>query len=223
MGYAGYFLIVADFVNFARGEGDRDLLTRVSPPGFLVTYTLGIAPVDPLHYDLLFEHFLNPYRPSMPDIDIDFEDARRDEVIEYVTNKYGEDNVAQIITFGAMHAQAAIRDVHRVKGMTYGEVDRISSADPGWMPPLTPITIARLELVPERRRVRYSDNKSAEVDRHRPPPGGADPQRGHPRTARGIITVSNLPDDLCSAAERHRWWRTRTRSSLTWGTPRRSA
>ena len=129
MGYAGYFLIVADFVQFARDEGIATTC-RGSAPGSIVTYTLGITPVDPIHYGLPFERFLNPDRVTMPDIDVDFEDERRDEVINYVSRKYGTDHVAQIITFGTMLARAAIRDVGRVLGMSYGEVDRIAKAVP---------------------------------------------------------------------------------------------
>src|SRR5215210_4620663 len=129
MGYAGYFLIVADFIRFAR-EQKIQTTCRGSAPGSIVTYTLGITPVDPIHYDLPFERFLNPDRVTMPDIDVDFEDSRRDEVIAYVTRKYGADHVAQIITFGTMLARAAIRDVGRVLGHSYGEVDRIAKAVP---------------------------------------------------------------------------------------------
>jgi DNA polymerase-3 subunit alpha len=129
MGYAGYFLIVADFTAFARQQ--RIAITvRGSAPGSIVTYTLGITPVDPIHYQLPFERFLNPDRVTMPDIDVDFEDGRREEVINYVSRKYGADHVAQIITFGTMLAKAAIRDVARVVGMTYGEGDRIAKAVP---------------------------------------------------------------------------------------------
>src|SRR5262245_16197604 len=129
MGYAGYFLIVADFVRFAR-EQRIATTCRGSAPGSIVTYTLGITPVDPILYQLPFERFLNPDRVTMPDIDVDFEDSRRDEVIAYVTRKYGSDHVAQIITFGTMLARAAIRDVGRVLGLGYGEVDRIAKAVP---------------------------------------------------------------------------------------------
>ena len=125
----GYFLIVADFVRFAREQGIATTC-RGSAPGSIVTYTLGITPVDPIHYELPFERFLNPDRVTMPDIDVDFEDSRRDEVIAYVTRKYGSDHVAQIITFGTMLARAAIRDVGRTLGMGYGEVDRIAKAVP---------------------------------------------------------------------------------------------
>ena len=129
MGYAGYFLIVADFIAFAREQGIQTTC-RGSAPGSIVTYTLGITPVDPILYQLPFERFLNPDRVTMPDIDVDFEDGRRDEVIAYVGRKYGQDHVAQIITFGTMLARAAIRDVGRVLGHSYGEVDRIAKAVP---------------------------------------------------------------------------------------------
>ena len=129
MGYAGYFLIVADFIAFARRERIQTTC-RGSAPGSIVTYTLGITPVDPILYQLPFERFLNPDRVTMPDIDVDFEDGRRDEVIAYVGRKYGQDHVAQIITFGTMLARAAIRDVGRVLGHSYGEVDRIAKAVP---------------------------------------------------------------------------------------------
>jgi DNA polymerase III subunit alpha len=129
MGYAGYFLIVADFIRFAREQGIQTTC-RGSAPGSIVTYTLGITPVDPILYQLPFERFLNPDRVTMPDIDVDFEDGRRDEVIAYVGRKYGQDHVAQIITFGTMLARAAIRDVGRVLGHSYGEVDRIAKAIP---------------------------------------------------------------------------------------------
>src|SRR6185295_6865374 len=129
MGYAGYFLIVADFIRFAREQGIQTTC-RGSAPGSIVTYTLGITPVDPILYQLPFERFLNPDRVTMPDIDVDFEDGRREEVIAYVGRKYGQDHVAQIITFGTMLARAAIRDVGRVLGFSYGEVDRVAKAIP---------------------------------------------------------------------------------------------
>ena len=129
MGYGAYFLIVADFVRFAR-EQRIATTCRGSAPGSIVTYALGITPVDPLHYDLPFERFLNEDRVTMPDIDIDFEDGRREEVIRYVAQKYGEGHVAQIITFGTMAARASIRDVGRVLGKSYGDVDRLAKAVP---------------------------------------------------------------------------------------------
>ncbi|HET9851796.1 MAG TPA: DNA polymerase III subunit alpha [Candidatus Limnocylindrales bacterium] len=129
MGYAGYFLIVADFIRYAREQGIQTTC-RGSAPGSIVTYTLGITPVDPIAYGLPFERFLNPDRVTMPDIDVDFQDDRRDEVIAYVSRKYGQDHVAQIITFGTMLARAAIRDVGRVLGHSYGDVDRVAKAIP---------------------------------------------------------------------------------------------
>lgn len=144
MGYAAYFLIVADFVRFAREQGIATTC-RGSAPGSIVTYALGITPVDPLHYELPFERFLNQDRVTMPDIDIDFEDGRRDEVIRYVSQKYGEDRVAQIITFGTMAARASIRDVGRVLGKSYSEVDRIAKS----VPALLNISLAQARKSPE--------------------------------------------------------------------------
>ncbi|GAB6877428.1 DNA polymerase III subunit alpha [Thermaerobacter litoralis] len=130
MGYPAYFLIVWDFVDYARRNGIAVGPGRGSAAGSLVAYVLGITDIDPLRYNLLFERFLNPERVTMPDIDIDFDDHRRDEVIEYVVRKYGRDRVAQIITFGRMLARAVIRDVGRVMGLPYGEVDKIAKMVP---------------------------------------------------------------------------------------------
>jgi len=130
MGYAGYFLIVRDFTHFAREHGIPVGPGRGSAAGSLVSYSLGITNIDPLRYGLLFERFLNPERISMPDIDIDFADRDRDRVIDYVIEKYSKENVAQIITFGSMAARAVVRDVGRVMGMPYGEVDRIAKLVP---------------------------------------------------------------------------------------------
>lgn len=126
MGFPGYFLIVWDFVHEAKSKGIRVGPGRGSAAGSIVSYALGITNVDPLQFDLLFERFLNPERHSLPDIDIDFDDQRREEVIAYVTQKYGEDHVAQLITFGTMQARAAVRDAGRVLGYPYGQVDRIA-------------------------------------------------------------------------------------------------
>lgn len=130
MGYAGYFLIVWDFVAFARRRGIAVGPGRGSGAGSLVAYVLGITDIDPLRYGLLFERFLNPERVSMPDFDIDFCYERRGEVIEYVTEKYGRDCVAQVITFTSMHARAAMRDMGRAMGLPYGQVDRIAKLVP---------------------------------------------------------------------------------------------
>jgi DNA polymerase-3 subunit alpha len=130
MGFADYFLIVWDFIRFAHENGIMTGPGRGSSAGSLVAYVLNITDVDPIRYRLLFERFLNPQRVSMPDIDIDFNDERRDEVIDYVSRKYGARHVAQIITFGTMAAKAAVRDVGRVMDMSYGEVDRAAKMIP---------------------------------------------------------------------------------------------
>jgi len=130
MGYSGYFLIVKDFIDFARQNHIPVGPGRGSAAGSLVSYSLGITNVDPIKYKLLFERFLNPDRVSMPDIDIDFADRGRDKVIEYVTRKYGQENVAQIITFGTMAARAVVRDVGRVLSVPYGEMDKVAKMIP---------------------------------------------------------------------------------------------
>jgi DNA polymerase-3 subunit alpha len=130
MDFASYFLIVWDFIKFAKTQGIPVGPGRGSAAGSLVSYLLDITDLDPLKYGLLFERFLNPDRAGMPDIDIDFCYERRGEVIDYVTNKYGASNVAQIITFGTLLAKAAIRDVGRVMGASYAEVDRIAKMVP---------------------------------------------------------------------------------------------
>ncbi|OGX39220.1 MAG: DNA polymerase III subunit alpha [Omnitrophica WOR_2 bacterium RIFCSPHIGHO2_02_FULL_52_10] len=129
-GFTSYFLIVGDFIQFAKQRGIPVGPGRGSAAGSLVSYLLGITDLDPLKYGLLFERFLNADRAGMPDIDIDFCYERRGEVIDYVTQKYGKENVAQIITFGTMQARAAIRDVGRVMGASYGDVDRIAKLVP---------------------------------------------------------------------------------------------
>ncbi len=125
-GFAGYFLIVADFINYAKTHDIPVGPGRGSAAGSLIAYSLGITDIDPIKYDLTFERFLNPERISMPDIDVDFCKNKRDEVIRYVSEKYGKDNVAQIITFGTMKSKAAVRDVGRALGMPYAEVDKIA-------------------------------------------------------------------------------------------------
>jgi DNA polymerase-3 subunit alpha len=130
MGFAGYFLIVADFINWAKTHGVPVGPGRGSGAGSLVAYSLGITDLDPLRYDLLFERFLNPERVSMPDFDIDFCQDGRDRVIDYVKEKYGAQCVSQIATFGTMAAKAVVRDVGRVLSMPYGEVDRIAKLIP---------------------------------------------------------------------------------------------
>jgi DNA polymerase-3 subunit alpha len=130
MGFAGYFLIVADFIRWARENGVPVGPGRGSGAGSLVAYVLGITDLDPIEHDLLFERFLNPERVSMPDFDVDFCMEGRDRVIEYVANKYGRDRVSQIITYGTLAAKAVVRDVGRVLGHPYGYVDRIAKLIP---------------------------------------------------------------------------------------------
>jgi len=129
-GFATYFLIVQDFVNWAKTNHIRVGPGRGSVAGSLTAYALRITSIDPLFHDIPFERFLNPERPSPPDIDLDFADDRRDEVIEYVANRYGKDRVAQIITFGTMEARGAIRDVGRVLGLPYSDPDKIAKLIP---------------------------------------------------------------------------------------------
>jgi DNA polymerase III subunit alpha len=154
MGYAGYFLIVQDFINAAREMGVRVGPGRGSAAGSIVSYALGITDVDPLKYDLLFERFLNPDRISMPDIDIDFADNKREQVIEYVKKKYGEKSVAQIVTFGTMSARAALKDVGRVLGIQLSVIDSITKKIPVVQGKVTPIeealkTVSDLKWISE--------------------------------------------------------------------------
>lgn len=146
MGYVDYFLIVWDFIKYSIDNGIPTGPGRGSAAGSIVAYTLGITKIDPIKYSLLFERFLNPERVSMPDIDSDFCYERRQEVIDYVVEKYGEDNVSQIITFGTMAARACIRDVGRAMNYSYAEVDRIAKM----IPTMLGITIEKaLDLNPE--------------------------------------------------------------------------
>ena len=130
MGYNGYFLIVQDFINWGKSQGIIFGPGRGSAAGSIIAYALNITDLDPLHYDLLFERFLNPDRISMPDIDIDIQDTRRGEVIEYCAKKYGSERVANICTFGTMAARASVRDVARVLQVPYGESDRLAKLIP---------------------------------------------------------------------------------------------
>ncbi|MEA2944080.1 MAG: polymerase subunit alpha, partial [Bradyrhizobium sp.] len=141
MNYAGYFLIVADFIQWAKAEGIPVGPGRGSGAGSLVAYALTITDLDPIRFGLLFERFLNPERVSMPDFDIDFCQDRRDEVIRYVQGRYGRDQVAQIITFGTLQARGVLRDVGRVLQMPYGQVDKLCKLVP--QNPANPVTLAR--------------------------------------------------------------------------------
>ena len=130
MGYNGYFLIVQDFINWGKSQGIVFGPGRGSAAGSIIAYALNITDLDPLEYDLLFERFLNPDRISMPDIDIDIQDTRRGEVIEYCAEKYGRDRVTNIGTFGTMAARGAVRDVARVLQVPYAESDRLAKLVP---------------------------------------------------------------------------------------------
>ena len=156
MGYVDYFLIVWDFIRFAREKGIPTGPGRGSAAGSIVAYTLGITKIDPIKYSLIFERFLNPERVSMPDIDSDFCYERRQEVIDYVVEKYGKDNVSQIITFGTMAPRACIKDVGRAMSYSYAEVDRITKM----IPTMIGITIDKaLEMNPELKKIYDSEDR----------------------------------------------------------------
>src|SRR6478672_10769788 len=160
MKYPGYFLITWDFIRHAREKGIPVGPGRGSAAGSLVAYCMRITDVDPIDYDLIFERFLNPDRISLPDIDIDFCERRRGEVIEYVTQKYGRDKVAQIITFGTMKAKAVIKDVGRVLEMPFSDVDKVAKQ----IPPALDMTLARaLEESETLRQMEQTDPKVKEL------------------------------------------------------------
>jgi len=162
MGYASYFLIVWDFIRYAREQRIPVGPGRGSAAGSIVAYALHISDVDPLRYNLFFERFLNPERISMPDIDTDFCFERRDEVIEYVTKKYGADRVAQIVTFGTMAARAAVRDVGRVMGVPLGDVDKIAKLIPNI--PTNPMSIQQaIDAVPELASIYQRDGQARKL------------------------------------------------------------
>lgn len=157
-GFAPYFLIVADFTNWARSQGILVGPGRGSAAGSIVSYLIGITNIDPLPYNLLFERFLNPDRISMPDIDLDFADTRRDEVIRYVENKYGKDHVAQIITFGTMAARVAVRDVGRVLDYPYNYCDKLAKL----IPAFSNLDKA-LEIEPELKEMYQNDEDARKI------------------------------------------------------------
>jgi DNA polymerase-3 subunit alpha len=162
MGFAGYFLIVADFIQWAKREGIPVGPGRGSGAGSVVAWALTITDLDPLRFGLLFERFLNPERVSMPDFDIDFCQDRRDEVIRYVQQKYGRDRVAQIITFGKLQARAVLRDVGRVLAMPYGQVDRLCKLVPN--NPAHPVTLEQaLAGEPTLQQQRDTDESVARL------------------------------------------------------------
>jgi DNA polymerase-3 subunit alpha len=156
MGFPGYFLVVSDFIKWAKEQGIPVGPGRGSGAGSLVAWVLTITDMDPIRFNLLFERFLNPERVSMPDFDVDFCQDRRDEVIQYVRRKYGDDRVAHIITFGKLQARAVLRDVGRVLQMPYGQVDRISKLIPN--NPANPVSLEQaLELEPALKQQQQED------------------------------------------------------------------
>ncbi len=160
MGYVNYYLIVHDFISYAKGAGIPVGPGRGSGAGSICAYCIGITDIDPIKYHLLFERFLNPERVSMPDFDVDFCYERRQEVIDYVNRKYGEDHVAQIITFGTMAARAAIRDVGRALGMAYQDVDKVAKL----VPTDLHMTLEKaLKISPELKALYASDQKVTEL------------------------------------------------------------
>jgi DNA polymerase-3 subunit alpha len=161
MGFPGYFLIVSDFINWAKNNGCPVGPGRGSGAGSLVAYALKITDLDPLHYKLLFERFLNPERVSMPDFDIDFCQGNRDRVIDYVKDKYGREAVSQIATFGTMAAKAALRDIGRVLGMGYGHVDSVAKLIPA--PPGKTVTLAKVPAEPDPSII-YARKEAPELE-----------------------------------------------------------
>ena len=166
MGFPGYFLIVADFIGYAKSQGIPVGPGRGSAAGSLVAYALKITDVDPIRYQLLFERFLNPGRKSMPDIDVDFCYERRDEVIRYIKDKYGEDKVAQIITFGTLKGKQAIKDVGRALEFSYGETDRIAKLYPAPKQGKDHPLETALEMEPRLREVRERGEREQKLFEH---------------------------------------------------------
>jgi DNA polymerase-3 subunit alpha len=162
MGFSGYFLIVADFIQWAKGQGIPVGPGRGSGAGSVAAWALTITDLDPLRFNLLFERFLNPERVSMPDFDIDFCQEGRDRVIEYVRNEYGADRVAQIITFGKLQARAAVRDVGRVLGLPFGQVNRVAELIPNI--PAAPVTLQQaIDREPRLQAMRAEDESIARL------------------------------------------------------------
>jgi len=190
MGYSGYFLIVRDFVDYAIRSNISVGPGRGSVGGSLIAYCIGITRIDPIKYGLLFERFLNPERISMPDIDIDFSDRDRDKIIKYVIDKYGQENVCQIITFGTMAARAVVRDVGRVMSIPYSEVDRIAKL----IPFDTEMTLERaMEMQPDLKRLVASDPKIAQLMEYSKTLEGLS-RHASVHAAGVVIAPSNLTD-----------------------------
>ncbi|MBC7564712.1 DNA polymerase III subunit alpha, partial [Candidatus Saccharibacteria bacterium] len=195
MGYSGYFLIVQDFINWGKDKGIIFGPGRGSAAGSIVSYAVRITELDPLKYDLLFERFLNPDRISMPDVDIDIQDTRRDEVIQYCTEKYGTERVANIVTFGKMAARAAVRDVARVLQVPYAESDRLAKLIP---PPVQgrhiPLSVSIVEDPDLRREYETNETVKKVLDYAVQLEGTI---RSHGVHAAGVVIA---PDDIVKFA-----------------------
>ncbi len=189
MGFSGYFLVVADFINYAKSNGIPVGPGRGSAAGSLVAYVLGITEVDPIPYDLIFERFLNPERISMPDIDIDFCGQGRDEVIRYVTEKYGADKVAQIGTFGTMSAKAVVKDVGRVLGIPYADVDKVSKLIPSFRGKVFSIERALKEVKELRDLIKSSPQLQEMIELAKP----LENMVRHSSTHAAGIVIANEP------------------------------
>ena len=190
MGFVDYFLIVWDFINYARTQGIKVGPGRGSAAGSIVSYCLGITSIDPIKYQLLFERFLNPERVSMPDIDVDFCFERRQEVIDYVGRKYGADRVVQIVTFGTMASRGVIRDVGRVMDLPYAFVDSIAKM----VPTELNITLDKaLKMNPEFKKLYQEDEQVKElIDMSRRLEGLPRHTSMH---AAGVSWIGRLSDD----------------------------
>ncbi len=187
MGFAGYFLIVSDFINYARKKNIPVGPGRGSAAGSLVAYAIGITSIDPIRYNLFFERFLNPDRISMPDIDTDFCPEGRDEVIRYVTEKYGSDKVSQIITFGKMQARAVIRDVGRAMNISYGEVDRIAKMIPNVL------NIKLEEAIKREPKLREEEKKNPRIKKLLDLSRALEGLNRHSSTHAAGVVISDLP------------------------------
>ncbi|MEM7009042.1 MAG: DNA polymerase III subunit alpha [Thermodesulfobacteriota bacterium] len=189
MGFSGYFLVVSDFINYAKSNGIPVGPGRGSAAGSLVAYVLGITEVDPIPYNLIFERFLNPERITMPDIDIDFCGEGRDEVIRYVTEKYGSDKVAQIGTFGTMSAKAVVKDVGRVLGIPYADVDKVSKLIPSFRGKVFSIERALKEVKELRDLIKSSPDLQEMIELAKP----LENMVRHSSTHAAGIVIANEP------------------------------
>ena len=189
MGFSGYFLVVSDFINYAKSRGIPVGPGRGSAAGSLVAYALGITEIDPIPYNLLFERFLNPERVSMPDIDVDFCGERRDEVIKYITEKYGADKVAQIGTFGTMSAKAVVKDVGRVLGIPYADVDKVTKLIPTFRGKVFSIDKSISEVPQLRELIQKSSSLKELIEIARP----LENMVRHSSTHAAGIVISNEP------------------------------